>query len=127
MGFMRACDGIAAGPRTPRTFSDHNLWFLDLSVGRWIYQNPRARYVTAVAPLVEVHYSTTLQDPEVYQGAAGTITDFSVRRDVLNMTGGIHFRLGQYSDLTVGAVAPMRTSGNRQFDAELAVEFNRRF
>ena len=48
--------------------------------------------------------------------------------DIFNLTTGMQFMLGSQSDLTVAAGLPLKTSGgDRQYDAEILVQFNRRF
>lgn len=85
--------------------------------------------------MVELHYSTTVQKEDFVVGDMGFIGDpgdqfggtrFG-RRDILNLTAGLHFQLGQCSTLTVAGVAPLRTDTDREFDAEFALQFNRRF
>jgi hypothetical protein len=122
---------------TPDRLFDQNLLFLDVSAGYWLYRNRRARWITGVAPVVELHYSTTMQNAARVGdlGRQGrSVTNPSNRMDVLNLTGGFHFELGPCSTLTVAAVAPLREDAPRSFgrednlfDAEFAVQFNRRF
>jgi hypothetical protein len=50
------------------------------------------------------------------------------RQDVLDLTLGVQFQLGSCSDLTIAGVAPLRTKfGDKLFDGEFLVQFNRRF
>lgn len=73
----------------------------------------------------------------------GLIGNTHNRVDMLNITGGIHVQLGQCSDVTVFASAPLRGTRTREafggvgdsvlekydipFDAEVGVQFNYRF
>jgi hypothetical protein len=113
---------------------DQALLFIDVNVGYWVYRNPCARWLTGIAPVAELHYSTTVQDPDVVVGPAGQIgmdPQFGVgfgRRDMLNLTGGLHVQLGSLSTLTVAGVVPLKDgSGDRDYDGEFAVQLNRRF
>lgn len=116
---------------------EQSLLLLDMKVGRWIYRNRCARCITGIAPAVELHYTTTMQDADrvAYVGNSHN------RVDMLNITGGIHVELGGRSDLTFFASAPLRGTrtdvtsplGTRlekydiPFDAEVGLQFNYRF
>lgn len=120
-------------------FHEQSLLFMDISLGYWIYQNPCARCLTGVAPMLELHYSTTMDDPDlvVLTDGLGTIQSYAGRRDILDLTAGFRFQMGPLSTLTVAGVAPLRTgrdrnfgavpATDRNFDAEFVVQFNRRF
>jgi hypothetical protein len=116
-------------------FQEQNLLFVDIALGYWIYRNHSAHYLTGIAPIVELHYSTTLQNEDYVSGLYGSIGANSPqsgsigngRRDVLNLTSGLQFELGRMSSLTVAGVAPLRTGEDREYDAEFVVQFNRRF
>ena len=118
-------------PRPPVTdkYVDQTLGFIDFSLGYWVYKNPQARLLTGVAPVVELHYTTTLQDSDSagYGGGDPTVSNLANRMDILNLTAGLHCQIGTQSTLTVAAVAPLKSEPDRQFDAEFVVEFNRRF
>ncbi|MHC4404145.1 MAG: hypothetical protein ACYTG0_31205 [Planctomycetota bacterium] len=115
--------------------NDQNLLYLDVSAGYWMYKNRRARWVTGIAPVVELHYSTTLQDTDGVVDLSGqSVTNPANRMDVLNITGGVHLNLGACSTLTLAAVAPLRQDESRSlgnehrvFDAEFTLQYNRRF
>ncbi len=124
-------------------YQEQSLLFVDLAVGYWLHKNPNANWITGVAPVVEIHYSTTAQDTDIVAGPLGTIASEDLgfdqggpppgsdvgtgRRDVLNLTGGLHFQFGTNSTLTVAGVAPLRNGNDREFDAEFLVQLNRRF
>jgi hypothetical protein len=110
-------------------YHDQALLFFDGKIGYWLYKNPCRRWLTGIIPTIELHYTSTMQDaPTVVDGAGTGVTPLTLRQDVLNLTGGIHFELGQRSDLVVGGSLPLRTSaGDKLFDSEFVVQFNRRF
>lgn len=104
-------------------YSDQNLCYVDLKVGRWIYQSCDARFLTGIAPAVELHYTTTMQNTETVDG----VTNPYNRVDVLDLTAGLHLQLGPLSTLTIGESVPLRDGGNRTFDNEFIVQLDRRF
>ncbi len=102
---------------------DQNLAMLDLTVGRWIYRNRKAKWIRGIAPMVELHYTSTIQDADF----VGLVGNRYNRMDALNITGGLHFQVGARSQLRVAAVAPLRTGSDAFFPAEVSVQFNRRY
>ncbi len=100
---------------------------LDYSVGVWLLQDNRNKYVRGIAPMVELHYTTTLEDQDYGAFSGQQIFVPDLRRDYLNLTGGLFFRLGAMSSLKVGGVAPLRDGTDKPFDAEIGVQFVRNF
>ena len=121
--------------------NDQNLLFLDASLGYWLYQNPcGCGIISAVAPIVELHYSTTMQDSDFVSfrdfGAPNLLANPYNRMDVLNLTSGLRVKLGECSYLTVAAAVPLRTEKEnvfllrkeeKLFDAEIGVQFVRMY
>jgi hypothetical protein len=113
-------------------FNEQNLLFADLSVGYWLYRNPFAERWTGFAVVGEAHYTTSLQDPDLVAGTSGgagaAITNTSGRFDIVNGTIALQALMFDASSLRVGGVFPMGSrQDQRMFDAELQVQFNRRF
>jgi hypothetical protein len=111
-------------------YTEQNLFHADFTFGRWLYDNPDAYYVEGIAAIVELHYTTTVNDTDLVQfpsdGVSGFMGNFNNRVDFLNLTGGIHFQIGPLSNLRIGCVVPLRSEAeNRQFDSEIQVQFNR--
>ncbi len=76
--------------------------------------------VNGVAPIIELHYSTNLEDfDQTNLNVSGLDEDVHI----LNLTGGLRFQLAQQSYLTVAGVAPLRESPDRQFDSEVLAQF----
>ena len=116
---------FGTGSDQVQTLQDQTLLFLDFSMGYWLYKNDaRRRYLTGVAPMLELHYTTTLQDQDL--GNFGVFERIG-RRDVLNLTAGLLFQIGQMSSLRVAAVSPLREDFDKIFDAEFGLQFVRRF
>jgi hypothetical protein len=111
---------------------DPTLMYADVSIGYWLYRNELdgggRSYVTGIAPIIELHYTTTLQDAQGFKAFGSGVVPLAERIDVLNLTAGLQFALGSYSWLSVAGVAPLRTEpADKLFDAEVIVQFNRRF
>ena len=116
---------------------EQSLLFLDLSMGYWIYQTKRHDFcLTGIAPMIELHYNTTLEDADVVDAADAdstgstargfdTVTNFRNRLDVLNLTGAVRLELAGTSYLTFFGVAPLRSGDDKLFDAEFGVQFSR--
>lgn len=113
-------------------FNSQNLLYVDAGVGYWLYQNPYADWMTGLAGVLEVHYTTALNDTDSVffqgDGTFGLISNPQNRFDVVNLTAGLNFLLGELSNLRVAGVAPLGDSADRRFfDAEVQVQFNQRF
>lgn len=111
--------------------TEQTLLYLDAAIGYWVYQNPCAKWVTGLAGVVEVHYTTPLQDADVFSGTVGTQTlgvgNVWNRMDVVNLTMGLHAEFGPGCSLGVGGVVPLDDRPDRLFDAEVQVFFNYRY
>jgi len=135
---------LAAGRFTrqaPGGVSGWCLWYfttsrytagLDLEIGRWLYRNPRAPWLSGVACVVEFHYTTTLQDADSVTAIVGldslTFGNSANRMDVPNLTVGLHGEIADRTLLRVGGVFPLDDDADdRFFDAELQVQVERRF
>ena len=122
--------------------NDQTLLFLDATGGAWLYRNPNSR-VAGIASILELHYTTTLQDSDNLGVVAGggssdpaalTIpTPRSLlffgnpnnRFDLLNGTVGLHTVLQNGTSLRVGGVFPLyQRDDKRLFDAEVQAFVN---
>ena len=129
-------DNRTPGPlNSVGVFQEQNLLFIDFSVGYWLYKDCRERFITGLAPVVELHYANTMQNEDMVSGPLGTVGAGNPqtgpvgtgRRDILNLTAGLNFQICGASTLTVAAAAPLKTGIDREYDAEIIVQFNRRF
>ncbi len=118
-------DGQSLGMLT-----EQNLLHVDLSLGRWLYRNPRAYRLSGLAAVAEFHYGTTLQDADVVSGLAGrsaiAISNPFNRLDIPDLTMGLHAEIAKTS-VRVGAIFPLKDDPDRGFDTEIQVSVNRRF
>lgn len=114
------------------TLRQQNLLETDLQLGFWWIRNPQARYITGIAPTIEYHYTTTLQNASL---VAGGTSDFGFlfgnqanRLDIHDLTLGVEVQIGPRALLNIAAVIPLNgNNDNRQFDSEIFVQFNRFF
>ncbi|MDX1969259.1 MAG: hypothetical protein SFV23_18930 [Planctomycetaceae bacterium] len=116
------------------------LMRINIGAGYWIWQRPERSFLQAVAGILELHYTTTLNDADVNPftipvlalpgplpdlNASVNVGNLANRVDVLNMTVGTHWQLWPRTSLGVGAVVPLRQSeGDKPFDFELNVLLN---
>jgi hypothetical protein len=108
---------------------DQSLLFLDASIGYWLYNDQnKTRGITGIAPLVELHYTTTLQNADIisssFSSSRLTYGNLANRIDVLNMTAGLTIVLGQNSYFTLAGTAPMNDFPNRFFNGEGIALYN---
>jgi hypothetical protein len=136
LDFATTGNDVVIGPgRVVGRFNEQNLAHADLSLGRWLYRNPDAKYGQGLAGIFELHYTTTIQDPDTVQffnsnqfGVLfGTLGNPANHIDLLNLTAGLHWQITQVSNFRVGCVAPLRVAPDRAFDAEIQASFNRYF
>ncbi|RIK74859.1 MAG: hypothetical protein DCC67_16015 [Planctomycetota bacterium] len=107
---------------------EQTLLFLDYSVGYWVFRSRHHDdWLTGLAPMVELHYTTTTEDLDLPQiDGANTVYETDFRRDALNLTGGLLFELGPLTSLRVAGVAPLRDE-DLLFDAEFGLQLIRRY
>lgn len=108
--------------------------------GYWVWQRPERKFLQGVAGILELHYTTALNDadrnpfsiavlplpgPLPSLEADVVVGNLANRVDLLNMTAGTHFQLGERTSLGVGFVVPLRQGvGDKPFDFELNVLLN---
>jgi hypothetical protein len=117
------------------------LMHLDVGVGYWLLRDPCRRWLTGFAPTAELHYTMTLNDadlvtlprdparvllpgPAVGVPPAPTIGNRNDRIDILDVTLGGTFLLGERATLATGVAFPLKSSDDRTFDWELQIQFN---
>lgn len=122
-------------------FYQQTLMRMNLGGGYWFLQRPQARLLKGWAGVLELHYTTTLQDakiiplslplvtlppplPPATLNADVNIGNLANRVDILNLTTGSHFQIGERTTLGVGFVVPLRGGSDHPFDFELNVLLN---
>ncbi|MCH7988792.1 MAG: hypothetical protein IID46_06515, partial [Planctomycetes bacterium] len=85
--------------------------------------------LTGLAAVLELHYTTALQDTDsVSAGDGSLVLSNTINRfDVVNLTVGMHAQINRMTDVRIGGVIPLRNSQNRFFDSELMVSVVRRY
>lgn len=126
------------------TYNDQSLLSLDWQGGYWLLRNPRASFLTGLASMVELRYTTTLTQADRISGTAGGLTppnmppipgtDINLQYtnpggsyDMLNMNVGLHALIRERLQIRVAEVLPLRGRYNRSFDAETLVQVDLRF
>jgi len=116
--------------REVAVLQDPALMAVDAALGFWLFRDRYEWILSGLAPVVELHYTTTLQDQDVPTGPVLQPAFLAVgdpRYDVLNLTAGFHIQLGEVITLGVGAVAPLRDGTDKPFETEILAQVNARF
>lgn len=114
---------------------------LQVSVGGgyWLVRNRCSSWLTGLAADLEIHYTTTVNDADqeaidLSFAGGGQNYAFSFessdfpdgpRRDLLNLTAGLHAEMADGWLARIGGSFPLRE--DRSFDAEILAQFERRF
>ncbi|MCA8988213.1 MAG: hypothetical protein KDA78_11255 [Planctomycetaceae bacterium] len=98
-------------------YQQQNLYALDMQVGRWLYYNPNASgLVKGVAPIVELHYTTTINDTDNINLVQNYRNPFN-RMDFWNVTMGMQAQVGEASNLRLAASLPVRNGSQDETHA----------
>ena len=103
--------------------------YVDTSFGYWLFRDTEAEFLTGLAGLLELHYTTALTSADVVADTDNIVTfgANSGSLDALNMTVGLHAEIARSTTIRVGYVTPLRDQNHRFFDSEftIAVVFRR--
>ena len=81
------------------TLRDQNLLQVDLQTGLWLWREPSARWITGLAPTVEYHYTTTINNAKFVnvptQNGPFVLGNTANRIDIHNLTLGVELLLGR--------------------------------
>jgi hypothetical protein len=124
---------VDASPSLLGHFTEQNLLFVDLGTGYWIYEDDTGdALLSSLAAILEFHYTSALQDTDEILGSING-RDIQYRNnfnrfDIVNITAGLHARIGEYTNLRVAGVFPLRSRDDQRFfDSEVQVQVNRQF
>lgn len=109
--------------------TDQTLMYVDTSFGYWLFRDPDAEFLTGLAGLLELHYTTALTDADVVADRNKIVT-FGANAgslDALNLTIALHTEIARSTTIRAGYVTPLRDGNHRFFDSEftIAVIFRR--
>lgn len=106
-----------------RKLTDQTLLYVDLSAGYWLFRDPDADFLTGLAGLLELHYTTALNRADVVTDVNQVIT-FGAdtgRLDAINLTVALHTEIARSTIVRAGYVTPLRDGNHRFFDHEFTV------
>ncbi len=118
--------GASTGASLPLIgrLNDASIMFVDTTFGWWLCKDTRGGKVSGIAPIVEFHYGTTVNDTDAVAGNGLTVADISRRLDILNLTLGTHFVPRRGPQMSLGMVLPLRHRDDRPFDYEGILQLN---
>lgn len=108
------------------SLADQTLLYLDASAGYWWYQSTDDSGLTGLASVLELHYTTTLNDADTAVLNGAFIGNSENRYDVLNLTAGVHSEWSGNTAVRVAVVVPLDRD-ERFFDSETQVSVIRRY
>lgn len=117
------------------------LLHMDGGAGYWLIRNPCAKWITGLAPTIELHYTTTLESnqlvslpPDGSQRRIGNAQSVTApgpqigtpnsRIDILDLTVGSTIEIANRATLATGIAVPLKRESDRTFDWELQVMLN---
>jgi hypothetical protein len=122
------------GPDGQGELEGQSLMMVDAGVGYWLVHNANGQGLTGLAPTVELHYTTALEDADILVLPNDFITNrpplignFRNRFDFLNLTLGATAEFGNRLLIATGVVLPLRDEDDRFFDWEFQLQVNYRF
>jgi hypothetical protein len=104
-------------------YQAQSLMEVDLKAGYWLYRGPETDFLLGIAPSVEFHYATTLQNTDT----AGPVTNPFNQTYLCDLTAGLHVEMERGLDLSVGVSVPLKTDGGNSYDDEVIVQVNQRY
>ena len=118
-------------PITTNRITDQTVLFLNASAGYWLYRDTESACLTGLAPIVELHYTTSLSDAESAVLVSGletlTFGNLGDNFNTLNLTFGIHTEFRGQTQLRVASVVPLSQGDDNFFDSEIQVSFIRQY
>jgi len=105
--------------------NDQTVLQIDAQLGYWMYRaGDNTRWITALAPFIELHYNTSLDNADSIQSGAFSVTNAHNRFDELNLSTGVVAQIGDNCTLALGAAFPLKNESNRSFDYQLGIRAN---
>jgi hypothetical protein len=114
-----------SGVQSVGRLNDQTILQIDAQLGYWMYKSgDNSRWLSALAPFIELHYNTSLENADSIQSSAFSVTNVNNRFDELNLSTGIVALIGDNCTLAVGAVFPLKGEGDRSFDWQVGIRAN---
>ncbi len=111
--------------------NDQTFAYWTLSTGYWLFrENTTDDWgLSGVAPIVEMHYNTSLNDQDslTFDNGNRSFGGNSDNIELINATVGVVTQWGWNKSLYIGYAAPIGSGEDQQFDGELRAIFNWRF
>ncbi len=128
--------------------AEQTLLQADAGAGYWLMRSPDSGWITGIAPTLELHYTYTLDNAQIVNlphdtsgvitpvpGAAPgtvilstppnpTIGNLRNRVDILDLTVGTTFAIGQRCTVAPAFSFPLRGGDDRTYDWEFQLQFN---
>ncbi len=110
------------GPQRIGRLHDQTLCQIDAQLGYWLTRDegPSA-LLRGLAPFVELHYNSTLGNPDQLQAPGFLVGAQDAHIDELNLSAGFLALVGERLQLAVGAVVPLKGSNDRTFDWQVGI------
>jgi hypothetical protein len=139
--FVPIVPGTLTPPFTVHSnIDEQSLLQVDLGLGYWLYRNPDGHRLTGLAPTIEMHYTTTLNNADIItlpEEGSAVVTPNALlvppppqvgnrrnRLDIIDLTLGTTFEFAKRLTLATGFSLPMRGADNRTFDWEFQLQLN---
>jgi len=115
------------------SFQPANTANIDLGLGYWLFHNRQRRFLRGVAPILEFHCTSQIQDTESLSFTAAApgglssvinINDPERSSLICNLTSGFHFDLSEWANMRAACVAPLRGEPEREFDASFVLQLD---
>jgi hypothetical protein len=124
---------------------EQTLMQLDLGTGFWLLHDATNPLITGIAPTLELHYTTTLNNADIRSlplatkspelqpvGPNGvtvlepnpTVGNLRNRVDILDLTVGTTFEFSNKATMAFGFAFPLRGGDNKTFDWEFLLQLN---
>ena len=100
--------------------SDQILLSLDTQVGYWVVREG-AGALRGLAPFVELHYNTTLDDAVLVRSGDFTVGNVANKIDEVTLTLGATALVGDRLQVAAGYVTPLRGGADRFFDSQFGI------
>ncbi len=121
-------DPLFGGDQFQFELTEQTFLYADASVGYWFSRNDQASLVRGIAGLIELHYTTAVDEADLAVVDNGNFVfgNRANRLDALNLTAGLHVELSARTHLRAAAVVPLRQDDNRFFDSEFTLAIIKR-